>query len=88
MSDNTKSAAALQAADPHTIPILVSASSLSLRKRFYKKEDGSVGKEDYCNAKHFSVFHRTVSNIQELSMLLSDLEGVSNNGIIRGVSVS
>ena len=74
----------MQAADPHTIPILVSASSLSLRKRFYKKEDGSVGKEDYCNAKHFSVFHRTVSNIQELSMLLSDLEGVSNNGIIRG----
>ena len=84
MSDNSKSAAALQAADPHTIPVLVSASSLSLRKRFYKKEDGIVGKEDYCNAKHFSVFHRTVSNIQELSMLLSDLEGVSNNGIIRG----
>ncbi|MCB1782630.1 MAG: DEAD/DEAH box helicase family protein [Alphaproteobacteria bacterium] len=84
MSDNTKSAAALQAADPHTIPVLVSASSLSLRKRFYKKEDGSVGKEDYCNAKHFSVFHRTASSIRELSAVLSDLEIVSNNGIIRG----
>lgn len=84
MPHNINNSTAVQAADPYFLTVLVSSSSIGLRKRFYKKEDGSVGKEEYGSAKHFGVFPHVVKNIYELSNLLSDLETVSNNGIIRG----
>lgn len=84
MSDLIKDAAALQAADPYMLTVLESAPSRKLAKRFYRKDDGSVGKEDYSRAAKFMVTQRRVTNIHELSEVLTELERSPNHAVIRG----